>query len=67
MQDEGNRLRMKHGLEYLVAKCLNEAKETENKGSLDQNSVILIDGIRNTGEVRTLRASPNFYLVLEQA
>ena len=48
MQDEGNRLRKEHGLEYLVAQCIEEATKRENEGSLDENSMILIDGIRNT-------------------
>ncbi len=67
MQDEGNRLRRDHGLEHLIARCVEDISEKEQAGALNQNSVILIDGIRNTGEVRTLRAGPSFYLIAVHA
>ena len=63
MQDEGNRLRKEHGLQYLIDRCAKNLSEKERAGEFTADSVILIDGIRNTGEVRTLRTSPNFYLV----
>ncbi|MFC1793772.1 hypothetical protein ACFL3Q_09330 [Planctomycetota bacterium] len=60
-QDEGDLLRKENGLSVLAEMCLDAIKKDENK--LNENSVILIDGIRNTGEVRCLRAFPNFYLI----
>ncbi len=67
LQDEGDRLRKEHGLEYLVSQCVAKMDEIEKRGRFNDHSVILIDGIRNTGEVRSLRSSPNFFLVAVHA
>jgi deoxycytidylate deaminase len=63
MQDEGNRLRRKYGLTYLVDTCVSDIVKKEHSHGYNSNSVILIDGIRNNAEVEGLRSSPNFYLV----
>jgi deoxycytidylate deaminase len=63
LQDEGNRLRQSVSLTYLVERCVRDVLEKEGRGEFNANSIILIDGIRNTSEVLTLRVNPNFYLV----
>ena len=60
-QDEGDLLRKEHGLSVLAEMCLDQIRKGQKK--FDEQSVILIDGIRNTGEVRCFRAFPNFYLL----
>ncbi|MFC1762367.1 hypothetical protein ACFL6U_09840 [Planctomycetota bacterium] len=52
-------------LSILVEKCLERVREEdEEKGfSQDDDTVILIDGIKNEGEVKYLRQFANFYLV----
>ena len=63
LQDEGNRLRREYGLQYLVEQCIDDITKDQEADRFNENSVILIDGLRNTGEVQTLRTSPNFYLI----
>jgi len=63
LQDEGNRLREAEGLECLVKKCIDDVLIHEEQAPFNERTVILIDGIRNTGEVQCLRVNPNFYLI----
>ncbi|MBL7141277.1 MAG: hypothetical protein ISS74_10250 [Planctomycetes bacterium] len=63
LQNEGNRLRKERGLQYLVERCSEDITQDEEAGKFNENSVILIDGLRNTGEVQTLRTMSNFYLI----
>jgi len=63
LQDEGNRLRLEHGVSALAIECVNRICDTEKKNKFDSDTVILIDGIRNDGEIRALRSFPNFYLM----
>ena len=62
-QDYGNKLRYKYGNSVLVNMCLQNLRISERKKPFSNDTIILIDGIRNDGEVRSLRAFPNFYLV----
>jgi deoxycytidylate deaminase/dephospho-CoA kinase len=63
LQDIGNDLRRKHGLDHLVLAALKKANGSW-KRHLEQGKVgIILDGIRNAGEVQTLRQFPHFYLV----
>jgi deoxycytidylate deaminase len=62
-QDYGNKLRYIYGNSVLVNMCLQNLRISERKKSFTDDTIILIDGIRNDGEVRSLRAFPNFYLV----
>ncbi len=63
LQDEGNSLRLEHGVSALAIACVNKICETEKKYKFDSDTVVLIDGIRNDGEIRALRSFPNFYLM----
>jgi deoxycytidylate deaminase len=63
LQDEGNRLRLEHGVSALAIACVNRICETEKNNKFDSDTVVLIDGIRNDGEIRALRSFPNFYLM----
>lgn len=75
LQDIGNDLRgeiLDNGkpncsalIELILIKIKTEAGIAEF--SKDENSVILIDGIKNEGEVRYLKQFPNFYLISIQA
>ncbi len=62
-QDCGNKLRSKYGNSVLVNMCLQNLRVSERNKPFTSDTVILIDGIRNDGEVRSLRAFPNFYLL----
>lgn len=62
-QDYGNKLRKKYGNSVLVNTCLRNLRRAEKKKPFTDDTAILIDGIRNDGEVRSLRAFPNFYLI----
>ncbi len=53
----GNKLRADYGLGVLAEKCLTRIKEKEN---LEK---IVIDGIRNPGEVDVLKTAKNFFLI----
>lgn len=64
LQDKGNDLRSKNGNGYLVARLLERIDaEWDSNGDYG----IIIDGIKNEGEVLTLRNFPNFYLFSIQA
>ncbi len=59
LQDHGN-MRRQENLCYWMERL----HEKVNAASLNQDTPVVIDGIRNHGEVRALRASwPNFFLV----
>jgi cytidine deaminase len=61
-QDKGNDLRNKHGVSVLAEKCLDKINKNINEKTHSDETVILVDGIRNDGEIRFFRALPNFFL-----
>jgi len=65
LQTLGDNLRLKHGNSVLVEKCLDKIRQEDQEApfSSDEETVILIDGIKNGGEVKYLRQFPNFYLI----
>ncbi|MBN1506946.1 MAG: hypothetical protein JW955_08875 [Sedimentisphaerales bacterium] len=65
LQNLGDELRLKNGNSFLIEKCLDQIKrEDEQSGfAQDEETVLLIDGIKNGGEVKYLRQFPNFYLI----
>jgi len=62
-QNFGNLLREEKGNSFLVDCCLSTLSRSERKKPFTEDTVVLIDGIRNEGEIRSLRAFPNFYLI----
>lgn len=66
LQDVGDELREKNGLDYLAQVALKEA-EDELKQQGRKPAGLAVDGIRNTAEVQALRAWPHFYLLAVQA
>ena len=58
LQDKGNDLRKINGNGYLVTELLREIDEEK-----DKYDYIIIDGIKNAGEVSILRQFPNYYLL----
>jgi len=75
LQDIGNELRSviqddgKPNLSFLIAACLKKIESDIEKVNFteDEKTVILIDGIKNEGEVKYLKQFPNFYLISVQA
>jgi len=65
LQDLGNELREKEGVSALAQKCIEQAKEEARGKKFDsgEDTIILVDGIRNDGEIRCFRQFPNFYLI----
>ena len=64
LQDMGNELRAKHGLDILVRISLEEVEQELGKRENAAKPVgLVVDGIRNTAEVDALRTWPQFYLV----
>ncbi|MFC1451915.1 hypothetical protein ACFLSJ_01060 [Verrucomicrobiota bacterium] len=65
LQNVGNDLRRTEGLSVLAEKCCDAIDEDIKAGQLmwDTDHIILIDGIRNDGELRYFRQFPNFYLI----
>lgn len=57
LQDIGNELRKKRRRDFLVRKTLEKARKEGVKKPL------VLDGIRNTGEIDSLRNYSNFYLI----
>src|SRR4030067_426027 len=55
LQDEGNELRKEKGLSVLATFCLDRIIEEGKKNPYTKETVILVDGIRNDGEVRSFR------------
>lgn len=60
LQDIGNDLRKKHGQKILARIALYELDERYKKEPFDK---IVIDGVRNLGEVKLFREYPRFYLL----
>lgn len=58
LQELGDDLRNKEGNSFLVKKLFNNIEQLEIK----PDEGIIVDSIRNDGEVATLRQFPNFYL-----
>ena len=65
LQNIGNEERSKRGLSAVVELCLDTVKQDDKQYHFSDNedTVILIDGIKNEGEVRYLRSFPNFWLM----
>ena len=64
LQDIGNELRRDNSRDYLVRWALAEAdEEWPPVGTQGRARGIVLDGIRNTGEVQRLRQVTNFYLI----
>jgi len=65
LQTLGDNLRLARGNSILAEKCLDKIKREDQEGrfSSDDETVLLIDGIKNGGEVKYLRQFPNFYLI----
>jgi len=61
LQDTGNELRRNIGSMYLVEKTFKKIEEDVEKEGADIKGVIL-DGIKNEGEVQGLKMLPNFFL-----
>jgi deoxycytidylate deaminase len=58
LQDKGNELRNANTNSYLIAQLIDKIY----KDTTETDSFIIIDGIKNEVEVRTLRQFPYFYL-----
>lgn len=75
LQNIGNELRGKvqsdgkPNLSILIDACIQKIETDIEKTNFtkDENAVILIDGIKNEGEVKSLKQFPNFYLISVQA
>lgn len=68
LQDIGNALREANGRDVLVQVTLKTLDRSwPSPGSPDRPKGIIVDGIRNTGEVEALRQFPNFFLLSIQA
>ena len=68
MQDIGNELRRENGLDYLALATLGRAdKEWRSGQQPDERRAIILDGIKNLGELETLKQFPNFFSVSLQA
>ena len=63
LQEEGNNLREEQGVSVLVQLCLQKLSAEGNSHPFTRETVALIDGIRNDGEIRCLRAFSHFYLI----
>ncbi|HEY9161353.1 MAG TPA: deaminase [Desulfomonilia bacterium] len=59
LQTEGDELRKKHGSSCLIKKLL---EKIESDAQIETINGIVIDGIKNEGEVKTLREFPYFFL-----
>jgi len=66
-QDIGNMLRREQGLDILVKVALEKADRLWGEKNKMPPKGIILDGIRNTGEVEALRQLPNFYLIAVHA
>ncbi len=65
LQSLGDELRLRNRNSILVEKCLDQVgqEDEQSRFTQDEEAVLLIDGIKNGGEVKYLRQFPNFYLV----
>jgi len=65
LQTLGDNLRLEHGNSILVEKCLDKIRQEDQveQFSGNEETVLLIDGIKNGGEVKYLRQFSNFYLI----
>ena len=64
LQDKGNKLRREKGAAHLINLLL---QSTESEWNPDEDYGIVIDGIKNEGEVAVLRQWPYFFLFSVQA
>jgi dephospho-CoA kinase len=61
LQDKGNELREEEGPSFLIEEIYRKFKVDYSKNGKKHEGLI-IDGIKNAEEVRTLRLAPNFFL-----
>lgn len=66
MQNKGNELRFAKGANALIGMLFDKIDE-EIKGKRKKEFAIVIDGIKNSAEVKTLRLFPHFFLISVQA
>ncbi len=66
MQNKGNELRVKRGANALIGMLLDKIDD-ETKGQRKKVSVVIVDGIKNSAEVKTLKLFPHFFLISVQA
>ena len=59
MQDKGNELRENNARGYLVKQLF---EKIDNDPEINSETEIIIDGIKNEGEIQTLRQFPYFFL-----
>lgn len=68
LQDIGNDFRRQFGRGYLVGMAMTQLSQKMTAGKKTRKPVgIVVDGIRNIGEVDALQQLPNFFLVSVQA
>ena len=68
LQNIGNELRKTKGIDYLAASALSEVNAgLPPKGDSAYPVGIVVDGIRNVGEIGALQQLPNFFLISVQA
>ena len=66
--DIGNEMRRQYGPNHLARLALDWAdKQVPPPDSKERPAGVILDGIRNTGELEALRQGPNFYLFSVQA
>jgi len=65
LQTLGDTIRLEQGNSILAKRCLDKIKteDQESRFTEKDDTVLLIDGIKNGGEVKYLRQFPNFYLI----
>jgi len=68
LQDIGNEVRRRYGRDALVRLALQRLdRSLPHRESSDGTKGVVVDGIRNAGEVEALRGFPNFFLISVQA
>jgi deoxycytidylate deaminase/dephospho-CoA kinase len=67
LQDIGNDFRRRLGRGYLVGMAMTHLSQAMTASRAPKPVGIVVDGIRNTGEVDALQQLPNFFLVSVQA
>lgn len=65
LQQLGDDLRNENDASYLIQRSIEKIKEEDEKTSFSEaeETILIIDGIKNSGEVEYLRQFPNFYLI----
>lgn len=63
LQDMGDELRKKEGGDVLARKTIEQLNRLNRSSQLNQLRKIVIEGIRNPGEIEFLKKNPNFILI----